>query len=249
MLKAMSLITDAPKVTQRGGKKYTQVQDRIEAFRKVFAFEYGIETKLLKDDGTAIMVQAIITNGDGRTIGSGLAEEVRGSSNVNTTSPIENGETSAIGRALASLGLHGGEYASANEMDKVERMEKPPAVDPPPVTENLGQPNITFKQSPPPDAAQLKTDKLWYELGGEGLGNKIPMTQVLDIPPFLQRDDGQPTWAGDQIKGIKEHRHLGELKLWRTTNQEQLKMMKDVDPAGRAAVVEAYNLKIDEFKK
>jgi len=225
LLKAMSLITDAPKVTQRGGKKYTQVQDRIEAFRKVFAFEYGIETKLLKDDGTAIMVQAIITNGDGRTIGSGLAEEVRGSSNVNTTSPIENGETSAIGRALASLGLHGGEYASANEMDKVERMEKPPAVDPPPVTENLGQPNITFKQSPPPDAAQTQ------------------------IPPFLQRDDGQPTWAGDQIKGIKEHRHLGELKLWRTTNQEQLKMMKDVDPAGRAAVVEAYNLKIDEFKK
>ena len=60
-------------------------------------------------------------------IGSGLAEEVRGSSNVNKTSAIENGETSAIGRALASCGLHGGEYASIQELDKVKRIESQPA--------------------------------------------------------------------------------------------------------------------------
>jgi wyosine [tRNA(Phe)-imidazoG37] synthetase (radical SAM superfamily) len=34
---------------------------------------------------------------------------------------LENAETSAIGRALSSLGLAGGEYASANEMDAVVR--------------------------------------------------------------------------------------------------------------------------------
>ena len=34
---------------------------------------------------------------------------------------MENAETSAIGRALASLGLAGGEYASANELDAVVR--------------------------------------------------------------------------------------------------------------------------------
>jgi hypothetical protein len=34
---------------------------------------------------------------------------------------LENAETSAIGRALSSLGLAGGEYASANEMDAVQR--------------------------------------------------------------------------------------------------------------------------------
>ena len=39
LLEAMAQITDAPKVMQRGGKAYTQVQDRIEAFRKVFAFD------------------------------------------------------------------------------------------------------------------------------------------------------------------------------------------------------------------
>ena len=54
-------------------------------------------------------------------IGSGMAEEIRGSSPVNKTSALENCETSALGRALASLGLHGGEYASDNEMQKTER--------------------------------------------------------------------------------------------------------------------------------
>ena len=50
-----------------------------------------------------------------------MAEEIRGQGLVNTTSALENAETSAIGRALASLGLAGGEYASANELDAVER--------------------------------------------------------------------------------------------------------------------------------
>jgi len=50
-----------------------------------------------------------------------MAEEIRGQGLVNTTSALENAETSAIGRALASLGLAGGEYASANEMDAVVR--------------------------------------------------------------------------------------------------------------------------------
>ena len=50
-----------------------------------------------------------------------MAEEIRGQGLVNTTSALENAETSAIGRALSSLGLAGGEYASANEMDAVVR--------------------------------------------------------------------------------------------------------------------------------
>lgn len=50
--------------------------------------------------------------------GSGLAEEYRNDGNVNATSAVENAESSAIGRALASLGLHGGEYPTADEMNK-----------------------------------------------------------------------------------------------------------------------------------
>ena len=119
-------------VTQRGGKKYTQVVHRMEAFRQMHGTEYGVDTHILVDDGQRVVVKAKITNMDGVVIGAGMAEEIRGQGNVNKTSALENCETSAIGRALASLGLAGGEYASANEMDGVGRKEEAIASMPPP---------------------------------------------------------------------------------------------------------------------
>ena len=108
-------------VIQKGGKKYTEVFVRVEEFRKAFGTELGIHTEILKDEGGIVQVKAnIIDKSNNAVLGSGLAEEVRGSSNVNKTSALENCETSAIGRALASLGLHGGQYASANEIDRAE---------------------------------------------------------------------------------------------------------------------------------
>lgn len=124
ILDAMALCAELNKthgVKQRGGKMYTQVVHRMEAFRKVFGLSMGVDTKILVDDGQRVVIKAIITNADGIVIGSGMAEEIRGQGHVNTTSALENCESSAIGRALASIGLAGGEYASANEMDAVER--------------------------------------------------------------------------------------------------------------------------------
>jgi hypothetical protein len=111
-------------VTQRGGKKYTEVFVRVEAFRKAFALDHGINTEILLDDGKRVVVKATVINAAGMIVGSGMAEEIRGSSNVNKTSALENCETSAIGRALASIGLHGGTYASLNEIDAVPRKSK-----------------------------------------------------------------------------------------------------------------------------
>ena len=123
---AMRLVSELNKthgVTQRGGKKYTQVVHRMEAFRTVFGLSMGVDTEILVDDGQRVVVRAIITNENGITVGAGLAEEIRGQGNVNKTSALENAETSAIGRALSSIGLAGGEYASANEMEAVGRKE------------------------------------------------------------------------------------------------------------------------------
>ena len=108
-------------VQQKGGKFYTQVVHRMEAFRRIHGTDFGIDTQILVNDGKKVVVKAIITDKDNRTVGVGMAEEIRGQGLVNTTSALENAETSAIGRALASLGLAGGEYASANEIDAVDR--------------------------------------------------------------------------------------------------------------------------------
>tara|TARA_R100001460_G_scaffold34956_2_gene67645 strand:+ start:2614 stop:3264 length:651 start_codon:yes stop_codon:yes gene_type:complete len=106
------------------GNEYTQVQQRVEAFRKHVGTAYSIHSEILVNDGKTVLIQANIQDKDGRVIATGLAEELRGSSNVNKTSPIENCETSAWGRALANLGLHGGKMASVEEIQIAKNKEK-----------------------------------------------------------------------------------------------------------------------------
>lgn len=145
LTQAMTVVADYYKdhaIKQKGGKMYLQVVHRVEAFRRVLGAEYGVDTKIIVDDGHRVVVKAIITNKDGITVGSGMAEEIRGQGHVNTTSALENAETSAIGRALASLGLSGGEYASANEMDAVPRK-----------AENIKQNQAVAVEQDPPSKA------------------------------------------------------------------------------------------------
>ena len=160
LIDAMGLVNELHRkegITQRGGKKYTQVVHRMEAFRMTFGLDLGVNSQIVTDDGHRVVVKAIITDAEGRTVGSGFAEEIRGQGNVNKTSALENCETSAIGRALASIGLAGGEYASANELDAVPRkaaaLEQNQAETPserPPITEVAGKPSAPPEASPDP---------------------------------------------------------------------------------------------------
>ncbi len=97
------------------GKSYTQVSSRMAVFRKYFP-DYSIVTNILHDDEIRVVVQTKITSPEGVIIATGLAEEFRGENFINTTSALENGETSSIGRALACLSLGGSEYASSFEV-------------------------------------------------------------------------------------------------------------------------------------
>lgn len=113
---AMAAVQDAPKVNIKG-KWYTQVATRVEMFRRHFGTAFGIETEIVESyDFNIVRVRAKI-NGPSGVIATGLAEEDRRIGKINATSALENAETSAIGRALAALGLMGGEYASVNEME------------------------------------------------------------------------------------------------------------------------------------
>ena len=62
-------------------------------------------------------------------VATGYAEEIKSDRGVNATSFVENCETSAIGRAIANCPLQApasGPRPSRNEMQKVERLTKPP---------------------------------------------------------------------------------------------------------------------------
>jgi|TARA_B100000085_G_scaffold188221_1_gene172153 hypothetical protein len=118
---AVAAMNESHGVTQRGGKKYTEVAKRIEVFRTHFGLDYGLESDVMIDDGNRVVMKATIRNPAGTVIATGFAEEIRGSSNVNKTSAIENCESSAWGRALANLGMHGGQIASIDEIHKAER--------------------------------------------------------------------------------------------------------------------------------
>lgn len=101
-------------VVQIHGKSYHTVAGRIAKFTLDYP-EYSVITKLISADSDRVVMKAFIKHGKA-ILATGYAEEVRGSSNINKTSALENAETSAVGRALAFFGLAGTEIASADEV-------------------------------------------------------------------------------------------------------------------------------------
>lgn len=117
-----------------GGKEYSTVPSRVESFRQVIKTEDvpsipAIYTHVTMDGDTvktrAFLAEAVevIINEDGKEIvqmknvvSVGTSEEDRTASKINRTSAVENGETSAVGRMLGNLGLHGGQMASVEEV-------------------------------------------------------------------------------------------------------------------------------------
>ena len=100
------------------GKQYKTVALRVSEFREGYKIDdgWGIETQCYAVDAQTVIMRAIITDPQGRVVATGYAEEERSQRGINSTSALENAETSAIGRALAAAGYAGTEYASADEV-------------------------------------------------------------------------------------------------------------------------------------
>ena len=95
------------KKTDIKGKPYTEVNERIKAFRMVCPDGY-IETQIVSlADGICVMRAEVgyYENGQRQILASGTAYEREDSSYINKTSYIENCETSAVGRALGMAGF------------------------------------------------------------------------------------------------------------------------------------------------
>ena len=96
------------------GKQYYTVAERVDAFRQEHP-DYTIETQLIEATDEKVIMKALILNGE-NLVSTGYAEEVRGSTNINRTSALENCESSAVGRALAFFKYAGDSLASADEV-------------------------------------------------------------------------------------------------------------------------------------
>jgi len=106
------------------GKEYMTVALRVQQFREKHP-DWSIVTAIVHRDADEVVMLASIVNEQGRIIATGHAEEKRKASQINSTSALENCETSAIGRCLASAGFGGSEFASANEVQNAIAQQKP----------------------------------------------------------------------------------------------------------------------------
>ena len=96
------------------GKDYKTVAERVTEFHKEHKDNKSILTEIIQFKDGIVVVKAVVKIGE--SIFCGHAYEELGSSKINETSALENCETSAIGRALASAGYLGSEFASADEL-------------------------------------------------------------------------------------------------------------------------------------
>ena len=96
------------------GKTYTSVATRVQVFRKHFGTSVGIQTKPhYPAAGGVMMLTEIVEKETGFVLATGEAY----THTVSKEKGIEKLASVAVGRALACLGLSGGEYASDNEIE------------------------------------------------------------------------------------------------------------------------------------
>jgi hypothetical protein len=105
---------------------YETVEDRLARYWEEHPTG-RIFTELVSHEAGQFIIKAYIFRDAADQVpwATGYAEEQTTTRGVNSTSALENGETSAIGRALANAGYAPrGKRPSREEMDKVQRMTK-----------------------------------------------------------------------------------------------------------------------------
>ena len=106
------------------GKSYATVALRVAIARRVLGTALDVVTKIVSIDKETVVMQADIFI-DGKHVSTGHAEENRKASRINTTSALENAETSAVGRALAFCAFISDGIASAEEVTAaIEQQDK-----------------------------------------------------------------------------------------------------------------------------
>ena len=151
--------------------EYDQVEDRLKKF-----WEDNPNGRI---DTKVIHVNADFTNAihrcevykdikDEFPVATGIAQDQQGPKGANQTSWIENGETSAVGRALANWKYAAKKRPSVTEMQKVENLKDTQ------VTKSAAQTSNSKGYTPPP-SVQKKLDGAVQDsdLTGKSIEDKL----------------------------------------------------------------------------
>jgi hypothetical protein len=131
----------ADKAIDIKGKQYVLVQDRVVYFNENYP-KGSITTELISlPDSPHIIIKARVSPDDSPRIFTGYSQAKIGDGYINKTSALENAETSAVGRALAFMGIGVIEsIASADEMHKASQpASAKPAAKPKEDTKTMAQ--------------------------------------------------------------------------------------------------------------
>lgn len=104
-------------------EEYTPVAERVALFYKRYPTG-RINTRLLSYENRRVVVEASVYRWESSSnpAATGLASEHEGDGEINAVACLENTETSAVGRALANLGITGSVLRpSREEMEKAAR--------------------------------------------------------------------------------------------------------------------------------
>ena len=111
------------------GKDYRTVAERVNDAHTAFKTKkLSVVTEIVSWTSGIVIRKATVTTAQGTFTGHAYEREDQG--NINRTSALENCETSCIGRALASAGYAGAEFASANEVQTAIKQQKTPNLKP-----------------------------------------------------------------------------------------------------------------------
>lgn len=86
------------------GKKYVQVSHRILYFNENY-LEGSIETEMTHEGDMFIVKATVYPDKERQKRFTGHSQAIMGGKGVNMTAALENAETSAVGRALAMMGI------------------------------------------------------------------------------------------------------------------------------------------------
>ena len=179
---------------------YETVEERLAKFWKEHP-DGRIYTTLVEHTLQRFIVQAAIyrTEVDAHPWTTGYAEETVSTRGVNSTSALENCETSAIGRALANAN-----YAAKGKRPSREEMAKVNQGQPKPFAEKLADkitmpveddPWTTKAVHPAPSASEA-IDLIQDVLGGAKIDEDIPTCQhgVMAFSEGVSKKNNKP-WA------------------------------------------------------